>query len=142
MPSRKEQEGIATGVAPTKGELLRLMTIRSHDQYNTTIYGLDDRYRGVHGYRRVLFIARADLDRLGLADGGFVDLHSVWHDGERRADAFRLVEYDIPAGCVAAYFPETNALVPIDSFAEHARTPTSKDIPVRLSPRPAPESPA
>ena len=74
--------------------------------------------------------------------GGFVDVHSVWHDGERTAPAFRLVEYDIPPGCVAAYFPETNALVPIDSFAEHARTPTSKDIPVRLVPRPAPESPA
>jgi anaerobic selenocysteine-containing dehydrogenase len=120
----------------------KLMTIRSHDQYNTTIYGLDDRYRGVHGYRRVLFISRADLARLQLADGDFVDVHSVWHDGERSALAFRLVEYDIPPGCLAAYFPETNALVPIDSFAEHARTPTSKDIPVRLSPRPAPESPA
>jgi anaerobic selenocysteine-containing dehydrogenase len=118
------------------------MTIRSHDQYNTTIYGLDDRYRGVHGYRRVLFIAPADLERLGLRDGDFVDVHSVWHDGERTATAFRLVAYAIPPGCLAAYFPETNALVPIDSFAEHARTPTSKDIPVRLSPRPAPESPA
>jgi molybdopterin-dependent oxidoreductase alpha subunit len=136
-----EVQAIAAEAAPAAAPTLRLMTIRSHDQYNTTIYGLDDRYRGVHGYRRVLFIARADLDRLGLADGGFVDVVSVWHDGERRADAFRLVEYDIPAGCVAAYFPETNALVPIDSFAEHARTPTSKDIPVRLSPRPAPESP-
>jgi molybdopterin-dependent oxidoreductase alpha subunit len=121
---------------------LVLMTIRSHDQYNTTIYGLDDRYRGVHGYRRVLFISRADLDRLGLADGGFVDIHSLWHDGERTAEAFRLVEYDLPAGCLASYFPETNALVPLDSFAEHARTPTSKCIPVRLTPRPAPAEPA
>ncbi|MGH8029298.1 MAG: FdhF/YdeP family oxidoreductase [Arenimonas sp.] len=139
----EDEDGFATRVAPTSPEaLLRLMTIRSHDQYNTTIYGLDDRYRGVHGYRRVLFIARADLDRLGLVDGGFVDVHSVWHDGERTALAFRLVQYDIPAGCVAAYFPETNALVPIDSFAEHARTPTSKDIPVRLVSRPAPELPA
>jgi anaerobic selenocysteine-containing dehydrogenase len=90
----------------------------------------------------VLFICRADLERLDLADGGFVDVHSLWHDGERRADAFRLVEYDIPAGCLAAYFPETNALVPLDSFAEHARTPTSKCIPVRLSARPAPDDPA
>jgi molybdopterin-dependent oxidoreductase alpha subunit len=135
---------VATSVAPTTQAvgLLQLMTIRSHDQYNTTIYGLDDRYRGVRGYRRVLFISREDLQRLDLRDGDFVDVHSVWHDGERMAPAFRLVAYDIPPGCLAAYFPETNALVPIDSFAEHARTPTSKDIPVRLSPRPAPESPA
>jgi len=132
-------QGIGAEAPPT---LFRLMTIRSHDQYNTTIYGLDDRYRGVHGYRRVLFIAPADLERLGLRDGDFVDVHSVWHDGERSANAFRLVAYAIPPGCLAAYFPETNALVPIDSFAEHARTPTSKDIPVRLTPRPAPESPA
>jgi molybdopterin-dependent oxidoreductase alpha subunit len=133
-----EDHGFAATAAPTT---LQLMTVRSHDQYNTTIYGLDDRYRGVHGYRRVLFISRADLDALGLADGGFVDLHSVWHDGERTAEAFRLVEYDIPAGCVAAYFPETNALVPLDSYAEHARTPTSKCIPVRLAPRAAPADP-
>jgi molybdopterin-dependent oxidoreductase alpha subunit len=130
-----EGSGVATSVAPANAATLRLMTVRSHDQYNTTIYGLDDRYRGVHGYRRVLFIARADLERLALVDGELVDVHSVWHDGERTAEAFRLVEYDIPPGCVAAYFPETNALVPLDSVAEHARTPTSKDIPVRLTRR-------
>jgi len=113
--------------------LLRLTTMRSHDQYNTTIYGLDDRYRGVRGHRRVCFISRADLDRLGFAAGEYVDITSVWHDGERTAAAFLLVEYDIPAGCVASYFPETNTLVPIDSYAERARTPTSKSIPVRLS---------
>jgi molybdopterin-dependent oxidoreductase alpha subunit len=128
--------------ADVAGAPLLLMTVRSHDQYNTTIYGLDDRYRGVHGYRRVLFISRGDLERLGLVDGGFVDIHSLWHDGERTAEAFRLVEYDLPAGCLASYFPETNALVPLDSVAEHARTPTSKCIPVRLTPRPAPAEPA
>ncbi len=111
---------------------LRLTTLRSHDQYNTTIYGLDDRYRGVHGYRRVCFISRTDLDKLGFAAGEWVDIVSVWHDGERRADAFLLVEYDIPPGCLASYYPETNGLVPLDSFAERARTPTSKSIPVRL----------
>ncbi|HRQ63253.1 MAG TPA: FdhF/YdeP family oxidoreductase [Xanthomonadaceae bacterium] len=123
------------GNDPVAG-LLTLTTVRSHDQYNTTVYGLRDRYRGVSGERRVLFIARSDLDRLGLKAGQRVDIVSVWHDGERRADDFVLVEYAIPAGCVAAYYPETNALVPLSSHAERARTPASKSVPVRLEPRP------
>ncbi len=116
-----------------RGDVLQLMTVRSHDQYNTTVYGLDDRYRGVHGLRRVCFISRHDLERLGFRDGEHVDIVSVWHDGERTVRDFRLVEYDIPAGCLASYFPETNALVPLDHHAERARTPASKSIPVRLS---------
>ena len=112
--------------------LLQMMTIRAHDQYNTTVYSANDRYRGVHGLRRVCFISRADLDALGFADGDHVDLISVWRDEERIARDFRLVEYDIPPGCVAGYFPETNVLVPLDHHAEHARTPASKSIPVRL----------
>ena len=112
--------------------LLRLMTVRSHDQYNTTVYSANDRYRGVHGLRRVCFISRADLDAQGLSDGEHVDLVSVWDDGERVAHDFRLVEYDIPAGCLASYFPETNALVPLAHHAERARTPASKSIPVYL----------
>ncbi|MGN6150421.1 MAG: molybdopterin dinucleotide binding domain-containing protein, partial [Lysobacteraceae bacterium] len=118
--------------AATDAPLLQLMTVRSHDQYNTTVYGLDDRYRGVHGLRRVCFISQADLDAQGFADGDHVDLVSVWHDGERVAPDFRLVAYDLPPGCLAAYFPETNALVPLDHHAERARTPASKSIPVRL----------
>ncbi|MBF6023788.1 FdhF/YdeP family oxidoreductase [Lysobacter niastensis] len=112
---------------------LRLMTVRSHDQYNTTVYGLDDRYRGVHGLRRVCFISTHDLQRLGLRDGEMVDITSLWRDGERTVTGFRLVEYDIPSGCLASYFPETNALVPLEHHAERARTPASKSIPVRLS---------
>jgi molybdopterin-dependent oxidoreductase alpha subunit len=112
--------------------LLQLMTVRSHDQYNTTIYGLNDRYRGVDGERRPLFVSAADLNRLGLRAGERVDLVSVWHDGERVAEDFLLVGYAIPVGCVASYFPETNALVPLDHHAERARTPASKSIPVRL----------
>ncbi|MBX3710493.1 MAG: FdhF/YdeP family oxidoreductase [Lysobacter sp.] len=112
--------------------LLRLMTVRSHDQYNTTVYSANDRYRGVHGLRRVCFISRADLDAQRLSDGEHVDLVSVWDDGERVARDFRLVEYDIPAGCLASYFPETNALVPLAHHAERARTPASKSIPVYL----------
>jgi molybdopterin-dependent oxidoreductase alpha subunit len=112
--------------------LLQLMTVRSHDQYNTTIYGLRDRYRGIDGERRPLFISPEDLRRLGLRAGERVDLISVWHDGEREALDFLLVEYAIPAGCVASYFPETNTLVPLDHHAIGARTPASKAIPVRL----------
>ncbi len=113
-------------------QLLQLMTLRSHDQYNTTIYGLDDRYRGVRGLRRVCFISSEDLARLGFKAGALVDLVSVWHDGERRVCGFTLVEYAIPAGCVASYYPETNPLVPLDHVAERAGTPASKSIPVRL----------
>ena len=116
------------------GDVLRLATIRSHDQYNTTIYGLDDRYRGVSGERRVCFIGAGDLARLGFKAGQWVDLVSTWHDGERIAKRFLLVEYDLPAGCLAAYYPETNPLVPLDSHADRARTPTSKSIKVRLRP--------
>ncbi len=118
--------------ASPAGETLQLMTIRSHDQYNTTIYGLDDRYRGVRGLRRICFISSADMQRLGLRAGNLVDLISVWHDGERIASGFTLVEYDIPPGCLASYYPETNALVPLDHVAERAGTPASKSIPVRL----------
>ena len=114
--------------------LLTLTTVRSHDQYNTTIYGMRDRYRGIAGERRVLFISAADLQRLDLPAGTWVDVVSVWHDGERVAPRFLLVEYEIPTGCVAAYFPETNVLVPLDHHEQRSRTPASKAIPVRLRP--------
>jgi len=115
--------------------LMTLMTARSHDQYNTTIYGMDDRYRGVFGQRRVVFINPEDLTMLGLRAGQWVDLTSVWDDDvERRAERFLLVEYDIPRGCLGAYFPETNSLIPLHSTADGAGTPTSKSIPVLLSP--------
>ncbi|MBX6769261.1 MAG: hypothetical protein IRY90_19280, partial [Actinomadura rubrobrunea] len=115
-----------------EGRLL-LQTIRSHDQYNTTVYGLDDRYRGVKAGRRVVFVNPGDLEALGLADGETVDLVSEWTDGvERRAPAFRIVAFPTARGCAAAYFPETNVLVPLDSTAEVSNTPTSKSIVVRL----------
>ncbi|WP_118185650.1 FdhF/YdeP family oxidoreductase [Paraburkholderia phosphatilytica] len=113
--------------------LMTLMTTRSHDQYNTTIYALDDRYRGVYGQRRVVFAHAADIAMLGFKPGDWVDMTTVWDDGiERRADAFMLVEYDIPRGCIGAYYPETNPLVPLDSTADVCNTPTSKSIPVLL----------
>ncbi|MGI5163485.1 FdhF/YdeP family oxidoreductase [Spirillospora sp. CA-253888] len=117
-----------------EGRLL-LQTVRSHDQYNTTVYGMDDRYRGVKAGRRVVFVNPDDLAALGLADGGTVDLVSEWEDGvERRAPGFRLVSYPTARGCAAAYFPETNVLVPLDSTAQVSNTPTSKSIVVRLEP--------
>ena len=111
------------------------MTMRSHDQYNTTIYGMDDRYRGVYGQRRVVFINDKDIRALGMQDGDWVDIQTVWSDGqERRADRFKLVAYDIPRGNLAAYYPETNPLVPLSAVADTAGTPTSKSIPVLLVP--------
>jgi molybdopterin-dependent oxidoreductase alpha subunit len=119
------------------GRLL-LQTIRSHDQYNTTIYGTDDRYRGIYSGRRVVLVNADDLAELGFADGDLVDVVSEWRDGvERRAEAFRLVAYSTPRGNAAAYYPETNVLVPLDSYAETSRTPTSKSIVVRLERRAA-----
>nr|WP_240506971.1 FdhF/YdeP family oxidoreductase [Thermoactinospora rubra] len=116
------------------GRLL-LQTVRSHDQYNTTIYGLDDRYRGIKAGRRVVFVHPDDLAERGLADGEVVDLVSEWPDGERRAEGFRTVAYPTARGCCAAYFPETNVLVPLDSVAETSNTPTSKSVVVRLDRR-------
>jgi molybdopterin-dependent oxidoreductase alpha subunit len=115
------------------GHLL-LQTIRSHDQYNTTIYGLNDRYRGVKGGRRVVLVNPRDLSDLDLPDGATVDLVGP---GGRRAERFRAVAYDTARGCAAAYYPETNTLVPLDSVAEGSGTPTSKSVPVRLERRAA-----
>ena len=112
--------------------LLLLATVRSHDQYNTTIYHRSDRYRQIHNERRVLFISERDLTALGLQSGQMVDIVSVWFDGERRVKGFRLQNYDLPDGCLAAYFPETNPLVPLGYHAAHAMTPASKAIVVYL----------
>lgn len=115
--------------------VLALMTIRSHDQFNTTVYGLDDRYRGVFGGRHVIFANPADIARQGFKDGGYVDIRTCAEDGVlREVFGFRLVAFDIPEGCVAAYFPEATALVPAGLFARGARTPASKEIPVLLAP--------
>ncbi|MFD0594359.1 molybdopterin dinucleotide binding domain-containing protein [Catellatospora coxensis] len=98
------------------------------------MYGLDDRYRGVKAGRRVVFVNPDDLTDLGVADGSMVDLISEWADGERRAPAFRVIAYPTVRGCAAAYFPEANVLVPLDSTAAGSNTPTSKQIIVRLQP--------
>jgi molybdopterin-dependent oxidoreductase alpha subunit len=115
-----------------EGRLL-LQTLRSHDQYNTTIYGLDDRYRGIKNGRRVVLVNPGDAEALGVADGSYVDLVSEWSDGiERRAPGFRVVHYPTAKGCAAAYYPETNVLVPLDATADTSNTPASKSVVVRL----------
>jgi molybdopterin-dependent oxidoreductase alpha subunit len=141
-PRDHRQFNTATGKARFRTTALRpwqlpdghllLQTVRSHDQYNTTVYGLDDRYRGIKGTRQVIFVNPADIAGLGFHDGDMVDLISVYDDGERRAAGFRLVAYPTPRGSAAAYFPETNVLVPLDSTAAESNTPTSKSIVIRL----------
>jgi len=116
---------------------LVLQTLRSHDQYNTTIYGLDDRYRGIKGGRRVVFVNPADIGAFGLSDGDRVDLVSEFIGGdgslqERRAEDFVVVAYPTPVGNAAAYYPETNPLVPLDHVAAKSNTPASKAIVIRL----------
>lgn len=120
---------------PAHGGSHVLMTVRSHDQYNTTIYGLEDRYRGISGNRRVVFINGEEMAERGWRTGHRVDLVSHWSDGERRSDDWRLVPYDIPRGNLAAYFPEANVLVPLGSTAAVSNTPTSKWIEVSLHSR-------
>jgi len=109
-----------------------MMTIRSHDQFNTTIYGLDDRYRGIYNERRVVLMNPADMEREGLAAGQVVDLHGE-HQGEQRvARKFLVVPYELPSRCVATYFPEANVLVPVDAYARKSKTPISKSVVIRI----------
>ena len=115
-----------------EGKLL-LTTIRSHDQFNTTIYGMDDRYRGIKGGRRVIFMNATDIAAHGLEPNDAVDITSHWDDGERHVHEFTVVPYKIPRGCAAAYFPEANPLVPLASVARRSFTPTSKCIVISIS---------
>ncbi|MET8427605.1 FdhF/YdeP family oxidoreductase [Nocardia sp. NPDC004860] len=115
-----------------EGRLI-LQTLRSHDQYNTTIYGLADRYRGIHNGRRVVLVNPEDIAEFGFAEDDLVDLVSEWTDGaERRVSAFRVVSYSTPRGNAAAYYPETNPLVPLDHVALRSNTPVSKAVTIRL----------
>jgi len=109
-----------------------MMTIRTHDQYNTTIYGLDDRYRGIYNERRVVLMNKDDMEAQGLKNRDVVDLTSHFEDEVRVAKTFFIVPYDIPKGCVATYFPETNSLVPLESVAKESNTPTSKYVIVKI----------
>ena len=109
-----------------------MMTIRSHDQFNTTIYGLDDRYRGIHNGRRVVFLNADDIRLSGFQDGQVVDLISKYDGEERIARSFRVVPYNIPRRCAATYFPEANVLVPVKYFADKSHTPASKSVVISI----------
>jgi anaerobic selenocysteine-containing dehydrogenase len=109
-----------------------MASVRSHDQFNTTIYGLEDRYRGVHGERRVIFMNEKDILKAGLCAGEKVDLFSYYGGEERAARLFLIVPYNIPERCTVTYYPETNVLVPINSVAEKSNTPTSKLVLIKI----------
>ncbi|HEV2837174.1 MAG TPA: molybdopterin dinucleotide binding domain-containing protein, partial [Pyrinomonadaceae bacterium] len=109
-----------------------MMTIRSHDQFNTSVYSANDRYRGIAGNRRVVFLNQQDLKSSALKDGQVVDLVSHFNGEERIARGFRVVPYDIPSGCAATYFPEANVLVPVGSVAEKSNTPASKSVVISI----------
>lgn len=115
-----------------KADEYMLMTIRSHDQFNTTIYGLDDRYRGVYNERRVIFMNQEDMNSSGLEKFDVVDIISNYDDVKRTAFKFKIIPYAIPKGDLAAYFPETNVIVPYNHFADRSKTPISKSIKVTL----------
>lgn len=147
LPARHRQWKTATGKAnfikpsaldadpdmqrPT-GDILRLMTIRSNDQFNTTIYGFEDRFRGIHGTREVLLMSREDIESHGLQAGDRVTVSTVADDFVRQVPNLKVVPYAIPRGCAAAYYPECNALVPLWHHAVGSQVPASKSIPVRI----------
>jgi anaerobic selenocysteine-containing dehydrogenase len=111
---------------------LMMMTIRSHDQFNTTIYGLDDRYRGIYNGRNVVFMNPEDISRKGLKQGDIIRLYNNYNGVERSIGGLTVVPYSIPSSCIATYYPETNVLVPIDVFAHSSLTPASKSIKVKV----------
>jgi molybdopterin-dependent oxidoreductase alpha subunit len=126
-------DGLAEDSLEDDPEALWLSTMRSHDQYNTTIYSNSDRYRGVFGQRDVLFLNKSELEKRGLEDGDRVDLITLSTDGfERRVRNFRVIGYSFPDGCCAAYYPETNPLVPLYAYDPQSFTPSSKAIPIRI----------
>ncbi|RYD92475.1 MAG: hypothetical protein EOP50_12650, partial [Sphingobacteriales bacterium] len=111
---------------------LMMMTIRSHDQFNTTIYGLNDRYRGIYNERRVILMNQSDMNARSLQQDDVVDLFNNFGGRERVAYNFIVIAYPIPQGCTATYFPETNVLVPVDSVADKSNTPTSKLVVLKV----------
>jgi anaerobic selenocysteine-containing dehydrogenase len=114
--------------------VLQLITLRSNDQFNTTVYGYDDRFRGVKGTRMVAFMNPADVGALGLAADDLIDLTTAIDDGvERVVRGLRVLPYDIPPGCIGAYYPEANPLVPLQHHDRRAHTPAYKAVPVRVS---------
>ncbi|RZJ24278.1 MAG: formate dehydrogenase, partial [Haliea sp.] len=128
-------EGLKASPLPagTPADALQLTTVRSDDQFNTTVYSLDDRFRGIYGTRMVLMMNRADMSRLGLDEGDLVTAVSAVNDGQvREVAGLRITPYDIPPGCIAGYYPECNPLLPLQHHAEQSFVPAAKSIPVVL----------
>lgn len=131
LPEDLYPANVVSEIEKQRGPILTLQTLRSHDQYNTTIYGMNDRYRGIENKRNVLFLNPQDAKKMQLKEGDKIDITSIWQDKiTRKVDGFSVVLYDIPRGNAAAYYPETNPLVPFDSVGDKSFTPTSKAIPI------------
>ena len=114
-----------------RDDVLQLITLRSNDQFNTTIYGYDDRFRGIKGTRMVVLINQRDMTRFGLVEGQDVSLSTIAADGvDREVRGFRIHRYDIPNGCIGAYYPECNPLIPLWHHAERSKVPAAKSVPV------------
>jgi anaerobic selenocysteine-containing dehydrogenase len=129
-------EGVAEEPLAREGSALRLATLRSHGQYNTTIYGLDDRYRGVFGGRMVVFMNELDMKARGIASDALVEIESLAEDGQKRVvGGFKARPYDIPQGSIGAYYPETNPLLPLAYHDVKSKTPAAKSIPVLVRPQ-------
>jgi len=111
-----------------------MMTIRSHDQYNTTVYSTNDRYRGISNGRRVVMMSREDIEKRGWSEFQSVSITSHFDGKQISADKWTIIEYDIPPGNVATYFPESNVLIPLESVADSSNTPTSKSVVVTIDP--------
>ena len=130
VPPSLEEDDDMTARGP---DVIRLTTLRSFDQFNTTVYGLHDRFRGIHGTRRVLMMNGEDIARLGFADGQLVRASTAANDGvTREVPGLRIVRYDIPPGCAAGYFPELTPLVPLWHHAVGSLVPAYKSVPIRL----------
>jgi anaerobic selenocysteine-containing dehydrogenase len=129
-------DGVAETVHSEGASVLQLATLRSHNQYNTTIYGLDDRYRGVFGGRMVVFMNDLDMEERGIAPGTLVEIEALADDGRRRVvRGFKARPYSIPRGSIGAYYPETNPLLALAHHDAKSKTPASKSIPVLVRPQ-------
>ncbi len=127
--------GLAENPDPSVSGMLRMATIRSHDQYNTTLYSLNDRYRGVFGGRKVVFMNQDDMAERNITADTLVEIESIADtDRERLVRSFKVRPYDIPKGSVATYYPETNELLPLSHHDARSKTPSAKSIPVLIRP--------
>jgi anaerobic selenocysteine-containing dehydrogenase len=126
-------DGVHENASGEGEHVLRLITLRSHDQYNTTIYALDDRYRGVFGRRDVLFMNEEDMAQSGLDHGDRVDIETALPGNGQRLEDITVVAYNIAPGTVGAYYPEANVLVPLDYLDKDSGTPSYKSVPVRIT---------